>query len=92
MDLDVSGLLSRYELLGEERDFVAAGQRFERAIAAGEEAGLLTGYGYLLESHARNELRRAVALARTAGPSPPLPGPSCSSSLTATTRTGSSAS
>jgi tetratricopeptide (TPR) repeat protein len=59
--MDVSELLARYEVRGEERDFVAAKPLFERAIAEAEEAWLVTGYG-LLESHARNELRQAVAL------------------------------
>jgi tetratricopeptide (TPR) repeat protein len=60
--MDVRELLERYELLGEEPDFVAAKPLFERALAEGEEARLLNDYGYLLESHARNELRRAAAL------------------------------
>jgi tetratricopeptide (TPR) repeat protein len=60
--MDVSGLLARYEARGDERDFVAAKPLFEQAIAEAEDARLLTGYGYLLESHGRNELRQAVAL------------------------------
>jgi tetratricopeptide (TPR) repeat protein len=60
--MDVSELLARNEARGEERDFEAAKPLFERAIAEAEEAWLLTGYGYLLESHGRNELREAVAL------------------------------
>jgi tetratricopeptide (TPR) repeat protein len=60
--MGVSELLARYEARGDERDFAAAKQLFERAIAEAEEAWLLTGYGYLLESHARNEVRQAVAL------------------------------
>jgi tetratricopeptide (TPR) repeat protein len=60
--VDLSELLARYEARGEERDFVATRTLFEQAIAEGEDARLLTGYGYLLESHARGELRQAVAL------------------------------
>jgi tetratricopeptide (TPR) repeat protein len=60
--MDVSDLLARYEARGDERDFVAAKQLFEQAIAVAEESRLLTGYGYLLESHGRNEVRQAVAL------------------------------
>jgi tetratricopeptide (TPR) repeat protein len=60
--MDVSELLARYEARGEERDLVAAKPLFERALAEAEDARLLTGYGYLLESHGRNELRQAVAL------------------------------
>jgi tetratricopeptide (TPR) repeat protein len=60
--MDVRDLLARYELRGEERDFVAAKPLFEQALGKAEEAWLLTGYGYLLESHGRNELRQAVTL------------------------------
>ena len=60
--MDLSELLARYEARGDEHDFLAARPLFELAIAETEHAELLTGYGYLLESHARNELRRAVAL------------------------------
>jgi tetratricopeptide (TPR) repeat protein len=55
-------LLERYEALGEERDFLAAKPLYEQALADVEDARLLTEYGYLLECHGRNELRRAVAL------------------------------
>ena len=60
--MDVRELVARYEARGEERDFVAAKPLFERALAEAEDARLLTGYGYLLESHGRNELRHAVVL------------------------------
>jgi len=60
--MDLSELLALYEARGVERDFVAAKPLFERAIAESADARLLTGYGYLLESHARNELRQAAAL------------------------------
>jgi len=60
--MEARDLLARYEARGDERDFVAAKPLFEQAIAEAEEAWLLTGYGYLLESHGRNELRQAAAL------------------------------
>jgi tetratricopeptide (TPR) repeat protein len=60
--MDVNELLARYEARGDERDFLAAKRLFEQAIAEAENASLLTGYGYLLESYARNELRQAVDL------------------------------
>ena len=60
--MDMDELLARYEARGEERDFVAARSLFEDAIARAEDARLVTCYGYLLESHARNELRQAAAL------------------------------
>ena len=60
--MDLSELLALYEARGVERDFVAAKPLFERAIAESADARLLTGYGYLLESRGRNELRQAVAL------------------------------
>jgi len=55
-------LLERYEALGEERDFLAARSLYEQALAGEHDARDLTDYGYLLESHARLELRRAVEL------------------------------
>jgi tetratricopeptide (TPR) repeat protein len=60
--MDVNELLARYEARGQEHDFVAAKPLFERSIAEAGDARLLTGYGYLLESHGRNELRHAVEL------------------------------
>ena len=54
--------LERYEALGEERDFLAASSLYERALAGDHDARDLTDYGYLLECHARLELRRAVEL------------------------------
>jgi tetratricopeptide (TPR) repeat protein len=59
--MDERQLLDRYAALGDERDFLAAKRLFERAIAEKPDADLLLQYGYLLESHGRNELRRAVA-------------------------------
>ena len=55
-------LLERYEATGEESDFLAARSLYEQALAADHDARVLTDYGYLLECHARLELRRAVEL------------------------------
>ena len=55
-------LLERYEALGEESDFLAARSLYEEALAGEHEARDLSDYGYLLECHARLELRRAVEL------------------------------
>jgi tetratricopeptide (TPR) repeat protein len=55
-------LLERYEALGDEADFLAAKPLFEQALAEAPDSSVLRrDYGYLLECHARNELRRAVA-------------------------------
>jgi tetratricopeptide (TPR) repeat protein len=53
-------LLERYEALGEETDFLTAAPLYERAAAETSDPELLRDYGYLLFSHARYELRRAV--------------------------------
>jgi tetratricopeptide (TPR) repeat protein len=55
-------LLERYEALGEERDFLAASSLYEQALACEHDASDAGGYGYLLEAHARRELRRAVEM------------------------------
>jgi tetratricopeptide (TPR) repeat protein len=60
--VDLDELLARYEALGEECDFSAAKPLYEQALAEAEDARLLNAYGYLLECHGRNELRRAVEL------------------------------
>ena len=60
--MDEQRLLERYETLGDEQDYEAAKPLYERAIAHRPDAETLLQYGYLLECHARNELRQAVAL------------------------------
>jgi tetratricopeptide (TPR) repeat protein len=55
-------LLERYEALGEERDFEAARPLYEQALGGDGDVPVLTDYGYLLECHARHELRRAAEL------------------------------
>jgi tetratricopeptide (TPR) repeat protein len=59
-------LLERYEIRGDERDFAAAKPLYEEALAKGQDSGLLVEYGYLLECHARRELRVAVEQYRRA--------------------------
>jgi tetratricopeptide (TPR) repeat protein len=60
MSLDKRALLDRYEIRGDEADFLAAKPLYERSIADTPDPTLLRDYGYLLECHARNELRQAV--------------------------------
>ncbi|MBV8942771.1 MAG: tetratricopeptide repeat protein [Solirubrobacterales bacterium] len=55
-------LLARYEALGDERDFAVAQALYEQAVSENSNARVLADYGYLLESHGRNELRRAIEL------------------------------
>lgn len=64
--MDKEELLERYEIRGDERDFLAAKPLYEQALAEAPDAALLIGYGYLLECHARRELRRAVEQYRRA--------------------------
>lgn len=58
--MDKTELLERYEVLGEEGDFLAAKELYEEALATASDAQLLQEYGYLIECHGRNELRMAV--------------------------------
>jgi tetratricopeptide (TPR) repeat protein len=64
--MDKHDLLERYEVRSEERDFLAAKPLYEQALAQNEDAQLLLEYGYLLECHARNELRHAAKQYRRA--------------------------
>lgn len=60
--LDKDELRARYEARGDEQDFVAAKAMYEQELAGSDgNARLHLDYGYLLECHARNELRRAAA-------------------------------
>jgi tetratricopeptide (TPR) repeat protein len=58
--VDKKELLERYQRTGDEALFVEARQLYERAAANGATAADLLDYGYLLECHARFELRKAV--------------------------------
>jgi tetratricopeptide (TPR) repeat protein len=60
--MNASEFLERYEARGDERDYLPAKQLYESALVGAEDAQLANSYGYLLECHARNGLRRAVAL------------------------------
>lgn len=66
MSIDKQALLERYEMRGEEADFLAAKPLYEQSVADVPDAALLKDYGYLLECHARYELRRAVDLYKRA--------------------------
>jgi len=60
--VDVHELLDRYEATGDEATFEEAKRVFETALEDAPDPNLLAGYGYLLECHGRNTLRRAVEL------------------------------
>ena len=55
-------LLAQYEATGNEEAFVGGKTVYEKALAESpDDADLHMKYGYLLECHARNQLRQAVA-------------------------------
>jgi tetratricopeptide (TPR) repeat protein len=58
--VDKHELVERYEALGDEDDFLAAKRLFEQELTGQSSALDRRQYGYLLESHARRTLRRAV--------------------------------
>jgi tetratricopeptide (TPR) repeat protein len=55
-------LLDRYEATGDEAAYLEALPLYEEAARNGADPDTLKDYGYLLECHARNKLRRAVEL------------------------------
>jgi tetratricopeptide (TPR) repeat protein len=60
--MDRDELLSQYEATGREEVFLEAKALYEQALAESPgDADLHHKYGYLLECHARNRLRQAVA-------------------------------
>jgi tetratricopeptide (TPR) repeat protein len=59
--MDRRELLERYEIRGDEADFDRAKPLYEDALGEGPSAELHLEYGYLLECHARRELRQAAA-------------------------------
>jgi len=59
--VDKKDLKDRYEATGDETAYLEALPLYEQAIANGASAQDYVDYGYLLECHARNGLRRAVA-------------------------------
>jgi tetratricopeptide (TPR) repeat protein len=61
MAVDRGEPLIRYEASGREEAFLEAKSTYERALAeSSSNAEVHLKYGYLLESHARNQLRQAV--------------------------------
>ncbi|HLW95782.1 MAG TPA: hypothetical protein VKS25_10415 [Solirubrobacteraceae bacterium] len=66
MRLSKELLQERYEIRGDEEDFVAAKDLYERALEATPTAETLQQYGYLLYCHGRRELRRATEQYRRA--------------------------
>jgi tetratricopeptide (TPR) repeat protein len=60
--VDRDQLINQYEATGREEAFLEAKELYERALAESpDDAELHLKYGYLLECHARNQLRQAVA-------------------------------
>jgi len=55
-------LLDRYEATGDEAAYLEALPLYEEAARNGADPDTLKDYGFLLECHARNKLRRAVEL------------------------------
>jgi tetratricopeptide (TPR) repeat protein len=60
MGVDKAELLALYEVTGDDAVFREALPLYEQAVANGPSPSDLVGYGYLLESHGRNEIRQAV--------------------------------
>lgn len=60
MAVDKRNLLDQYEARGDEATFLEALPLYEQAAANGASPDELRDYGYLLECHARNQLRAAV--------------------------------
>jgi tetratricopeptide (TPR) repeat protein len=59
--VDKDELLRQYEATGRDEAFFEARSLYEQALAASpDDAELHRKYGYLIECHARNELRKAV--------------------------------
>jgi tetratricopeptide (TPR) repeat protein len=62
MAVDKDEPLMQYEASGREEAFLQAKSLYERSLAeSSENAEVHLKYGYLLESHARNQLRQAVS-------------------------------
>jgi tetratricopeptide (TPR) repeat protein len=60
MSMERHELLERYDSTGEEACFLEAKPLYEQALAAASDSQVLLEYGYLLECHGRNSIRRAV--------------------------------
>jgi tetratricopeptide (TPR) repeat protein len=62
MAMDRDEPLLQYEASGREEAFLHAKRLYERALpGSSENAEIHVKYGYLLEAHARNQLRQAVS-------------------------------
>jgi len=60
--VDRDGLLRKYEAAGREEVFLEAKSLYEQALVESpDDPELHLKYGYLLDCHARNQLRQAVA-------------------------------
>jgi tetratricopeptide (TPR) repeat protein len=60
-EMDRDELLAQYEATGDETAFGGAKTLYEQALAESpDDADLHMNYGYLLECHARNQLRQAA--------------------------------
>jgi tetratricopeptide (TPR) repeat protein len=64
--MDKHELLERYEIRGDEADFLAAKTLYEQALAEATDAQLLVDYGYLLDCHGLRELRQGLEQYRRA--------------------------
>jgi tetratricopeptide (TPR) repeat protein len=60
ISMDKYELVERYEALGDENEFAAAKELFERGLDGQTDPLFFRQYGYLLECHGRRALRRAV--------------------------------
>ena len=58
--MNMHELLERYEIRGDEADYLAAKPLYEDALVEASSAELYVEYGYLVECRARRELRQAV--------------------------------
>ncbi len=58
--MDKYELVSRYEALGDEDEFAAAREQFERDLGGQADPLFFRQYGYLLECHGRRAIQRAV--------------------------------
>ena len=60
--MNTDELLAQYEATGDEEVFREARRLYEQALAAlPDDADVHMNYGYLIECHARNQLRQAAA-------------------------------
>lgn len=58
--MDKYELVERYEALGDEDEFASAKALFEREMAGQTDPLFFRQYGYLLESHGRRAIQRAI--------------------------------